>query len=408
MHSSHDIVIVGGGLVGLTLALALAKKTPLSIAIVEAEADKIAWDKETYHHRVSAIALSSERLFNALNVWDEVALKRVSPFTKISVWDGADKGEIHFNAADIAEPLLGYIIENNLIQSVLKEKIKHYPHVRFYSETRLLSLSETEKGMTVITDRAHLNAKLVVGADGARSLVRSEAGIRLDCHDYEQEAIVATVQSARPHGKVASQVFLPSGPLAFLPLAPSHHSSIVWSLPKQEAERVKSLSDEAFKDALAQAFSYRLGMVVAVDQRYAFPLHRQEAKHYVKSRLALVGDAAHIVHPLAGQGVNMGLLDAASLVDVIVEALHSHRDYASLSQLRRYERWRRADNVALLEGIDMIKTLFASEKQPVKALRSWGVALVNQVRFIKNVFTQHAVGDRRGLPTLARSPLARG
>lgn len=407
MDTSYDIIIVGGGMVGLTLACALAQRTSLSIAIFEAQSQASAWKEGQYHHRVSAISLSSQRIFKSLNVWDEIAKKRVSPFTKIAVWEAVSPSQIEFDSADIAEPVLGHIIENILIQTVLEEKVKTYPQVTFHSATSLVAMAETESAMELVTNTGQLTAKLVVAADGAQSQVRKQAAIPLHKHDYEQVAIVTDVETELAHEKVARQVFLPAGPLAFLPLKQSHHSSIVWSLPSAEAARLKAVDEQTFKQALAQAFSYQLQAITSIGERYTFPLYKQEADYYVKSRLALVGDAAHTVHPMAGQGVNMGLLDAASLVDVIVDAIHQRRDYTSLSCLRRYERWRKADNLALLQGIDVIKNLFSSEKKNISSLRAWGMGLVNRTKLIKNKFIQHAVGHRRGLPTLAICPLAR-
>lgn len=386
---------------GLTLALALAQRTSLSIAILEASQRAPHWSDAKYHHRVSAITLSSRRILQSLQIWEAIAAKRVSPFTKIRVWDASGTGQIHFDSAEIAEPVLGYIIENNLIQSLLQEKIKQYPQVAFYSPAALAALSETENGMLLTTaDERQWKAKLVIAADGARSLVREQAGIELDSSDYQQEAIVATVRTTLPHQQTARQVFLTTGPLAFLPLAEANTSSIVWSLPREQACRLKTAPADEFRQELTQAFSC-LQEIVDMDERYSFPLHKQQAKQYVKPRIALMGDAAHTIHPLAGQGVNMGMLDAASLAEIIVNAIRDHRDFANFSHLRRYERWRKADNLALMGGVDMIKQLFASEKKNIQALRSIGLNITERTRWIKNLFTRHAVGNRQGLPRMA-------
>jgi 2-octaprenylphenol hydroxylase len=196
-------------------------------------------------------------------------------------------------------------------------------------------------------------------------------------------------------------VFLPTGPLAFLPLLPSATSSIVWSLPRERAGELLSLEEEVFKVELARAFSHRLGEILEVDARYAHPLHKQQAKTYIKPRVALVGDAAHTMHPLAGQGANLGLLDAMSLVDVVTDALALRRDIGSFTTLRRYERWRVADNFALLNGVDMIKQLFASDNKWLQVLRSVGLGFTEETKWLKNIFTRHAVGDRRDLPRFA-------
>lgn len=401
MHTAYDIIIVGGGMVGSMLACALAQQTSLSIAILEAHTPTQTWSATTYHHRVSAIALSSQRIFQHIHVWDAIKKTRVSPFNQIYVWE-TNKSEIQFDSREIAEPYLGYIIENNVIQEALYEKLKQYPQITHVAPVKLVDFANKETHVEMIADDGRVfSAKLAVGADGAQSWLRQQAGIELSKKDYGQHAIVATVQTTKPHQQTAQQLFLPTGPLAFLPLAETCTSSIVWSLPPEEAEKYMALDDDSFKLALAHAFEHKLGDVTTIDQRYVFPLRKQQAKNYVQAHLALIGDAAHTVHPLAGQGLNMGLLDAASLVDVIVAAVKKQRDFASLHHLRRYERWRKADNLSLLTGVDVIKHLFANEKSTVQSLRAFGLNMTNQMRWLKHIFTSHAVGDRAGLPSLA-------
>lgn len=396
-----DVIIVGGGMVGLTLACALAQQTSLTIGVLEAQSNSQVWNDKVYHHRVSAIALASQRIFQALNVWDSIASKRVSPFHQISVWDHDQA--LHFHSHDIAEPQLGYIIENVLIQSALNEKIRDHAQVTLLSSVKLTGIEENKEGIRLTTaDEKTLQASLVIGADGAASWIREQAGIALSAKPYEQTAIVATVRTAISHGHIARQVFLEGGPLAFLPLADATLSSIVWSLPTAAAKKLMSDSATDFAAALSKAFSERLGAVVDVADRFTFPLQTQTAAQYVKSRLALIGDAAHTVHPLAGQGVNMGLLDAASLAEVIKQALLQRRHFHSLPTLRRYERWRKADNQMLLWGIDSLQRLFAEERPAWQSLRLLGLSLTKQLQPLKNMFMRQAVGDRDGLPPLAQ------
>ncbi|HLB42704.1 MAG TPA: UbiH/UbiF/VisC/COQ6 family ubiquinone biosynthesis hydroxylase [Gammaproteobacteria bacterium] len=401
---TYDIIIVGGGVVGLTLACALAQRTSLTIAILESESQLAVWSSSQSYVRVSAITLVSQRIFQALGVWEDIQNKRVSPFKKIHVWDAKECSEIDFNCEEISESVLGFIIENNLIQSVLEQKIKQYSSITLYLPILLNELIEEENGIKLIaTNEEMFNTKLLVAADGAHSWARQHANIAVDQYDYQQQAIVATVETSLPHQLTARQVFLETGPLAFLPLNEPNKLSIVWSLPIAEAKHYVSVDEEIFNYSLSRAFEYKLGDVKLLSKRYLFPLSKQQAQQYVKSHIALVGDAAHVIHPLAGQGINMGLLDAASLLDVIVDALNKNRCFSSYSTLRYYERWRKADNVAMQVGIDIIKHLFASHHQPVQVLRSSGLKIINQVACIKNIFTRYAVGHRGELPTLMQS-----
>lgn len=404
MQTTFDIMIVGGGMVGSALACALAQQTSLSIAVFESQPSTPTWSVDVISPRVSAIALSSKRIFQSLKVWDLMQDMRVSPFNRIHVWDSTTTrgGEIEFSSNDIAELYLGYIIENNVMQATLHQKLLTYPHVTYFAPTRFVSYTEDASLVELTTeDGTTFKGKLAIAADGAHSWLRDQAGILLEKKDYEQQAIVATVRTSKPHGKSARQVFLETGPLAFLPLQDENMSSIVWSLSVEEAARYMMMSSNLFNEALAAAFNHVLGDVEVIDARHTFPLRKQQAKQYVQSRVVLVGDAAHTVHPLAGQGVNMGLLDAASLVEVIVDSIKAQRNFASVDNLRRYERWRRADNMGLLVGVDMIKGLFASQNESLKSLRSCGLDATNHLNIIKNMFTRHAVGDREGLPRMA-------
>lgn len=402
MHKSFDIVIVGAGIVGLTIACALAKQTSLSICVIEANDNQPIWNPNTYYPRVSAIALSSVRIFKSIGIWQSICEKRVSPFSGIKVWDKAGSGEINFNSTDIAESVLGYIIENTAIQSALLEKVKEFAQIDLITGVELEKFDQSPDHITLtFADDQTIQAKLAVGADGANSWLRQQAGIDVQRTSYEQRAIVTTLKTSEVHDRIARQVFLSSGPLAFLPLQDAHTSSIVWSLSDAEAEKMLALDDAAFMQQLADAFSHKLGEVIQIQKRFAFPLQKQHAESYFKNRVVLAGDAAHTIHPLAGQGVNMGLLDAASLVDVIREAAKKNRDFSAAHTLRRYERWRKADNAWMLTGVDVIKNLFASEKYTIQMLRSHGLNLTNDLPVIRNIFTSHAVGDRNGLPTLA-------
>lgn len=398
---NYDIIIIGSGIVGQTLACMLAEKTTLSIALMEANSNIYSWNASTYHHRVSAISLSSKRIFTRLNLWNNITTKRASPFKQIKVWDAITDSKIHFDSREIAESVLGYIVENNLLQTVLHEKLEHYPLIKKISPIKLLACHFNQENIEFRTIDHKYSAKLAIAADGAHSWLRLQANIPVEQLDYGQQAIVTTVKTSLPHEQVAQQIFLDAGPLAFLPLSNPFLSSIVWSLPIEKAEIMMNLTDEQFKYELKQSFLNKLGDILEIDKRYAFPLYKQQAKYYVKPRIALVGDAAHTVHPLAGQGLNMGLLDAACLAEVITDAVLNGRDCADDVVLRRYQRWRKADNLSMIMGIDWIKNIFASNHRSLQTLRSFGLTAIDQIQWLKHVFMKPAVGNRQDLPKIA-------
>jgi 2-octaprenylphenol hydroxylase len=395
MVASHDILIVGGGMVGAALACALAKQTTLSIAVLEAQSTFAAWSPLHYHHRVSAISPATQHFFHSLGVKETIQQKRVSPYTHMEVWDAKTKGRIHFNSSDIASPVLGHVIENVLIQDALIAKMKEYAQIDYISSLHLTDFHQEHDQVTLHTAEGRIfSAPLAIAADGARSWLRTKANITVWQHDYAEEAIVTTVQTEQAHEKTAFQVFLESGPLAFLPLADKTSSSIVWSLPTADAKQIKALDESAFKEALGNAFSHRLGAILKVDARHAFPLQLQKAMHYVKPSIALVGDAAHTIHPLVGQGVNMGFADAAHLAAIITHSLKSHRPFWRYAYLRRYERWCKAEHLMMFKSVDMIKSLFANQHKAIQTARAIGLNAINQSALIKNQLIRYALGQR--------------
>ena len=396
MDKHYDIIIVGGGMVGATLACGLAEEAEnLSIAVIDASAPNLDWDKNSYDMRVSAITRASQTIFKNIDVWEKLVEQRVTPYRDMFVWDAnsqGETGELHFDSADMGEADLGHIIENRVIVKALHQRIAELPKIELLCPARLESIKfNSDKTELTLSDNTKLSTKLVVGADGTRSWIRQQADIAVKGWDFDQAALVTTVKTEKHHQDTAWQRFLKTGPLAFLPLSEGH-SSIVWSTSPDEAKRLTEISEEDFATELEQAFESKLGKIESVAGRAVFPLRLFETLNYVKPRLALVGDAAHTIHPLAGQGVNLGLADVASLMTVIVDALNDKKDIGDLKVLRRYERWRRADNRSMLVAMDGIKRLFGSELSVLQNVRRFGLNMADRITPLKNELMRRAMG----------------
>ncbi len=401
----YDLIIVGGGMVGSALACALGE-TDLRIALLEGKPLEHICPNLKPDLRVSAINRASQRIFAAVGAWDSMTAWRVSPFRDMQVWDAMGSGYIHFDSAAIGEPLLGWIIENRVIQYALLERVQQLPAVDLFCPMALDAAEPLDgKGWRVrLNDGCEYATRLLVGADGAQSKVRQLAGVNTRGWSYDQKAVVSNVRTAESHQETAWQRFLPAGPLAFLPLHDGG-CSIVWSTLPEQADALLALDDSAFAQALTEAFDRRLGAITDVGPREAFPLRLQHTHDYVKPGLALIGDAAHVVHPLAGQGVNLGLLDAATLAEVILNALAAGQEIGAFKMLRRYERWRKGDNLLMLGVMDGFKRLFSNSLPPVRLLRTLGLHLTDAASPLKNLIARRAMGLEGDLPRLARAML---
>lgn len=401
-QQTADVIIVGGGMVGATLALALID-TGLDIALIEAREPEKVTRKSEVEMRVSAVSRASQRIFDNLGAWDAMAELRVCPYREMRVWDSAGSGAVHFDSAEIGEANLGWIIENRVIQQALWGQFHRYDNLRVLCPAAIETVELERGGARVTLDKnVQIEAPLLVGADGSQSRVRETAGIATTGWAYGQKAVVATVRCEQEHQHTAWQRFLPTGPLAFLPLADGR-CSIVWSTGTEHAEELLGLADEDFLETLSVAFDHRLGAVIETGPRAAFDLRLQNSQRYVQPNLALVGDAAHVVHPLAGQGVNLGLLDAASLAQTIENALNAGRSPGALLVLRRYERWRRGDNMLMMAATDGIQRLFSNEVATLGWVRNTGLDVFDSITPLKNLISRQASGLEGELPRLARA-----
>lgn len=398
----HDIAVIGGGCVGATLACALAQ-AGLRVVVIEAREPQRVWPTGSVDIRVLAITRASERIFRSIGCWDAIERAGISPFRDMRVWDASGPGSIHFDSAELGEPTLGYIIEQRVIQAALNARMEVLPTLARLCPAEIsdVAVDDIAAMRMTLSDGRMLRAQLLVGADGAASRVRGMAGIAVGMRDYQQEAVVAVVSTEQPHQETAWQRFLPAGPLAFLPLRDGR-SSIVWSTMPPEAAALCALDEAAFMERLGTAFAHQLGRITAVEERARFPLRRLHAKRYIADRLALIGDAAHVIHPLAGQGVNLGLLDAATLAEVVLDVRAAGRDFGLLINLRRYERWRHGDNRAMQLAMDGFKDLFGATAPPLRLLRNAGLGLVDRAGPLKQMLARYAMGLEGDLPDMAR------
>lgn len=355
-----------------------------------------------YDLRVSAVTLASVSIFKAVGAWEAIQ-PRAAPVRAMRVWDATGTGSIHFDAAEIGEPCLAYIIENSLMQSALVERLRHFTNVHYLCPVEIETLERSpETTALTLKDGRRLNARLLVGADGAQSRIRELAGIAVRRLPLDQKSIVANVVVAKPHQETARQRFLPTGPLAFLPLPEPQLCSIVWSAETKRADELMALDDAAFLGQLQRAFGDTLGQIQSIGPRAAFPLALAHAVSYVSERLALIGDAAHTVHPLAGQGVNLGYLDAATLAEVLLDAAAEKKDIGATRVLRRFERWRKGDNMVTVSITGGFRYLFGNDLPGVRELRNLGLSLTDAATPVKNLIMRRASGLEGDLPRLAK------
>ncbi|MHB8816685.1 MAG: FAD-dependent monooxygenase [Steroidobacteraceae bacterium] len=405
-----DVLIVGGGPVGASAAALLQMATrdarrPLRVAVLELNRPAVTRPDAPLDSRVSALSRASERILTAIGAWPVIPPSRMLPYERMRVWHQSVQPRsadvLEFDAAYAGEPNLGYIVENRLIQTAALAAFESAGGEVIAGE--LMRLRVHDHHVELETSAGTLTCRLVVGADGARSMVRESIGLSAETSSYRQTAIVANVRTELPHERTAWQRFLRTGTIAFLPLADGC-SSIVWSADDTAAAPLLAMSPGAFEEELLRQSDSVLGAVKLRTERQSFPLHKLTAHRFTAHRCALIGDAAHVVHPLAGQGVNLGLLDAAALCELISSAFRMREDPGAQTILRRYERWRKSEIEPIALAIDGFNRYLAHGIGPLSRIAQRGLALVNRTDEVKRFFISRALGLAGELPKIARQP----
>lgn len=402
MKHDSDVIVAGGGLNGPALALALAQ-AGLSVTVVDAApARQRAADE--FDGRAYALAIASQKLLAAIGVWPALAAD-AQPMMDVKAADGRP-GEgaapffLHFDARELVQPPVGYMLEDRFLYRAFLDAMQADPRITLIHDTAVTAQQEAPGGITAtLSDGRELTAKLLVGADGRRSGVAERAGITREGWDYGQIALVAAIAHEKPHNGVAYQYFMTSGPLAILPLT-GNRSSIVWSETRERAAAIAALDDADFLEVLRPRFGDFLGEISLAGPRFSYPLNLTLARAYAAPRVALIGDAAHGVHPIAGQGLNLGLRDVGALAQVLVEAMRRGEDIGALDILERYQSWRRFDSTSLALGMDAVNKLFSNDNPVLRAGRDLGMGLVNAIPSLRQNFMRQAAGLSGDVPRL--------
>lgn len=402
MVNRFDVMIVGGGMVGLAMAASLAE-SGISIAVFEKSSledldlvnllSEKSPQASDYAIRVSAISPGNQRLLSQWQAWPKIPSQRIANYQSMRVWDAQGSGEIEFDAADVAQPWLGAIVENQVVRAAVYQRLLTATNVQMFSNRTLQNIQNHAESVEVeFDDGSIFSTKLLIGADGAQSSVRRKLMINSAQMPYQQQAFVANVRTELPHLNTAWQRFTPLGPVAFLPLPDTHLCSVVWSIDNAQAETLHGLSQSEFADKLSAAFERRLGQVELVSNFAAFPLIKRHSDSYLHERCALIGDAAHTIHPLAGQGVNLGFQDVAALSQLITRLYQQKRDIGLKSNLRPFERERKTENYFMQNAMSGFKWVFGQQSLAVTLARNFALSFVDRQAGLKHQIIKRAMG----------------
>jgi 2-octaprenylphenol hydroxylase len=402
-QSNFDIVIVGGGAVGSAVASLLGQitktaqsaKQQLKIALIESS-EPPQFDPSKVDPRVAALTEKTRLIFEQIGIWNKVVDKRACAYKAMNVWDAEGTGRITFDCQQVQQHNLGHIVENSALVSSLVEQLKQQPNIELYCPANIVDYQLQQDSITLTLDNhSVLSAQLLIAADGANSAVREHFQFATKQWDYGQHAIVTTITTENPNQLTAWQRFMPTGPLAFLPLnniGDNYCCSIVWSQDTKEAKRLMALEDKDFCKELSRASEHCLGQVLKIEKRHLIPLRQSHATDYVMPRVALIGDAAHSIHPLAGQGANLGFSDAQVLAEQIAKAFARDLDLGDVSVLKPYQRQRKPENLATMAAMEGFKRLFGAQNSTLRLLRNYGLSGINRMGAIKNKLIKQAMG----------------
>jgi 2-octaprenyl-6-methoxyphenol hydroxylase len=396
----ENIVIVGGGLVGGSLALGLARHG-VACTLIDRLAPE-AGISPTFDGRASAISASGHKLLAAIGLWPHLAA-RAEPILDIRVSDGPSMLFVHYDHRDLGEGPLGYMVENRHLREAIAAEIAKNVSIKVIAPAAVTGFRQDADSATLeLEGGRRVDAKLVIAAEGKNSTLREAAGLRVTGWNYPQTAIVATIGHEHAHNSIAHERFLPAGPFAILPLQGGHRSSLVWTEAEHRAADYLALGDTAFVAEIDRRVGGFLGKLHLIGPRFSYPLGLQVTSEYVRGRLALIGDTAHAIHPIAGQGLNLGLRDVAALTEILADMTQLGLDPAHPTGLDRYERWRRSDNLLMAGVTDVLNRLFSNDLAPVRLARDLGLGVVNRIAPVKKFFMRHAMGTVGELPKLMR------